>query len=122
MARENGFLVQYIIFLKAVAIALTFFWHFDGLLLSYDFNLFRGNGLYELANSPRGLWWSVTRIPLAFGYQIFRFFIVASGFGLYLSYLRNRTSWRVFYKKRFFRLIILYWFIMFFGIIILKPA
>jgi peptidoglycan/LPS O-acetylase OafA/YrhL len=113
LTRENRFWVHYITFLKAVSIAVIFFWHFDNLLFAYDFNLFGKNGLYELFHSPRGIWWSASRIFLAFGYQIARFFIIASGFGLYLSYLRNRTSWTVFYKKRFFRVIILYWLALF---------
>ena len=112
MTRENKFWEHYFTFLKAASIIIIFFWHFDSLILLSKFNLFGNNGFNEIANSPRGFWWSASRVPLSFGYQIARFFIIASGFGLYLSYLKNRTSWKTFFMKRFFRVIILYWIVL----------
>jgi peptidoglycan/LPS O-acetylase OafA/YrhL len=36
-------------------------------------------------------------------------FFVTSGFGLYLSYLNRRSTWKTFYAKRAIRIIPLYW-------------
>jgi peptidoglycan/LPS O-acetylase OafA/YrhL len=36
-------------------------------------------------------------------------FVIASGFGLYLSYLEKRTPWSAFYKRRILRVLPLYW-------------
>lgn len=46
---------------------------------------------------------------LAFGAIGVDLFIIASGFGIYYSYLSKKTDWLSFYKKRFLRLIPLYY-------------
>jgi len=46
---------------------------------------------------------------LAFGAIGVDLFIIASGFGIYYSYLSKKTGWLSFYKKRFLRLLPLYY-------------
>jgi len=49
------------------------------------------------------------QLMFAFGDLGVHFFIIASGFGIYLSYLRNKPRWASFYKKRAVRILPLYW-------------
>lgn len=55
----------------------------------------------------------IFQVFFAFGYMGVELFIIASGFGLYYSYLTKRQTWPVFYKKRAIRVLPLYYFFLF---------
>ncbi|MDA8174092.1 MAG: acyltransferase [Nitrospiraceae bacterium] len=106
---------NYVDFCKAAAITLIAFWHYY-YVLSYGDSLVllqQGGVAHILAKFPPagviGSIKSLAMLIVALGGEMPRFFIIASGFGLYLSYLRRKDNWAVFYKKRFVRILPLYW-------------
>ncbi|MDA8156336.1 MAG: acyltransferase [Actinomycetota bacterium] len=108
-------ITNYVDFCKASAITLIAFWHYY-YVLSYGDSLVllqQGGITHILAKfPPSGLIAGIKTLAMlivALGGEMPRFFIIASGFGLYLGYLRRKDNWAVFYKKRFIRILPLYW-------------
>ncbi len=111
---------NYINFCKAFAIVIIAFWHyffdlfrFDLIFLQKDaisthFHIFPLNGL-------SGILVSISTLALALGAGVFQLFLIASGFGLYLSHLKDKKSWTLFYKKRALRVLFLYWIAVIFN-------
>jgi peptidoglycan/LPS O-acetylase OafA/YrhL len=100
---------------RAVAILGIFFYHI------YDFSYggfgsvgkrFSQGLLQNLFADADGLGdylWGLCQLEFSFGNKGVELFIIASGFGLYLSYLEKRTPWTAFYKRRALRILPLYW-------------
>jgi peptidoglycan/LPS O-acetylase OafA/YrhL len=113
--KEKEEIRSYFNLVRAVAILEIFFYHI------YDFSYggfgsvakrFREGLLQNLfsgADSFLDYLWGLCQLEFSFGNKGVELFIIASGFGLYLSYLEKRTSWVVFYKKRVLRVLPLYW-------------
>ncbi len=93
-------------------------WHYWGLLTSCgNMKLLQKNALTELlmrypASGILSGLKTFSLMALSLGMEMPHLFIIASGFGLYLSYLRKNEGWAVFYKKRFLRILPLYWIVV----------
>ncbi len=111
-ARGKDQISQFITFVKAVAILQIVFWHFE------DARYFEGFDArptlqqissmifsHDFSESVAGL---ISAFTHNVGIAVSAFFM-ASGYGLYLSYLKKRPSWAGFYKKRAIRVLPLYW-------------
>jgi peptidoglycan/LPS O-acetylase OafA/YrhL len=105
---------SYFNLVRASAILGIFFYHI------YDFNYGLGSvgkrfsdgilqNIFAGAGGIGGYLWGVCQLGMSLGNKGVELFIIASGFGLYLSYLQKRTSWKDFYKKRVVRILPLYW-------------
>jgi peptidoglycan/LPS O-acetylase OafA/YrhL len=103
----------FIEFSKAVAILLIGAWHYFGFIFpGKHFYVMSRGAMSEIVHGIDGIesllysaWFALT----SFGYKAATFFVIASGFGLYFSHLRNPIPWRTFYIKRFVRVVPLYW-------------
>ena len=103
-------------FLKAVAILGVYFFHVlewnleiastsSAEVISHGvlkYFLFNAQSLPDYVSG-------ILRTLSSFGNTGVEFFIIASGFGLYLSYLSKKNTWLTFYKKRVLRIIPLYY-------------
>jgi peptidoglycan/LPS O-acetylase OafA/YrhL len=114
MKDRPGYLEPYFDFLKAFAITGVFAYH------AYDFNYDWGSvpqrisegilhNLFANASSLADYLEGLAQLWFALGSVGIEIFLLASGFGLYLSYLRRKTPWRQFYMKRALRILPLYW-------------
>lgn len=65
--------------------------------------------IFGNAQNPADYLSGFFQLIFSFGDLGIHFFIIASGFGICLSYLRNKPYWAGFYKKRFVRILPLYW-------------
>lgn len=113
--REKNDMRFFFDFARASAIAGIYFFHF------YDFGLggfgsvakrFQAGilqGLFAGASGFSDYLWGLLQILFSFGNKGVEIFIIASGFGLYLSHLEKGTSWREFYRRRVIRVLPLYW-------------
>ena len=106
---------NYVNFCKAAAITMIAFWHYYYVLTYGDsLDLLKTGGIagtlekFPVSGFFGGME-SLFMTILGLGGYLARFFIIASGFGLYLSYLRRKDKWSVFYKKRAVRILPLYW-------------
>jgi peptidoglycan/LPS O-acetylase OafA/YrhL len=113
--KEKEEIRSYFNLVRAVAILGIFFYHI------YDFS-YGGFGsvgkrfsqgllqsLFTGADSLGDYLWGRCQIEFSFGNKGVELFIIASGFGLYLSYLEKRAPWLTFYKRRALRVLPLYW-------------
>jgi len=102
-------------FVRAAAIIAIFFFHI------YDYS-FGGVGsvgarmhkgilpaLFRSAHGFQDYLWGAAQLVMSLGDKGVELFIIASGFGLYLSYLRKKPTWLEFYKRRVIRVLSLYW-------------
>jgi len=102
-------------FTKAVAILGVFSLHYYDIYLGYGISVDRilRTGvlryLSQDANSPAGLACFIFRTAAAFGGIGVPLFIIASGFGVYYSFLSRDLSWRQFFLKRFVRVVPLFY-------------
>jgi peptidoglycan/LPS O-acetylase OafA/YrhL len=102
-------------FVRAAAILGIFFFH----IYDYSFGGFGSVGarmkkgilpsLFAGAESFQDYLWGAAQLFMSMGDKGVELFLVASGFGLYLSYLEKRPSWFEFYKRRVLRVLPLYW-------------
>lgn len=90
--------------LKAIAITGIFFWHYYGMVYQSDFDISRQTLLFK-----DGFIVGICNIALGISGGMASLFIIASGFGLYLSYLKTPPAWPAFYRRRLMRLLPLYW-------------
>ena len=105
----------YINFCKAISIILIAGWHYWGILTWHgNMYLLQKNavsgilGRFPVSGFASGLK-TFSMMLLALGVDMPHLFIIASGFGLYLSYLNKNEGWAAFYKKRLLRILPLYW-------------
>lgn len=109
----NAEAVFFIDFCKAFAITIIFAWHYFGFLFPdksfYVLSAGAISGIVKETHSIKSALASLGYILISFGYKITIFFVISSGYGLYLSYLRNPVPWLGFFKKRFIRIAPLYW-------------
>lgn len=106
-------------FVKAVSVSFIFFWHVDAIAFSSviveSVNIFVGGGISMLVSETlgdKGLLWGAIRFVYSFGYQIVAMFFIASGFCLYLSFLKTRPKWKDFYIRRAIRIVPLAWIVL----------
>ena len=89
--------------MRAVAIMVVFAVHaLTGLIPNYGDYSYGANGLLEL-NGVKSVVLNLN--PLAFGWSSIHLFLLISGFGIHLGYLRSEGSFsaRKFFNKRFWR-------------------
>ena len=108
---------DYFNFLKAISIVGIFSYHsFDSYLrfsLKTSSYAIVAEGVFkvyfEQASGILGYVVAMLKTFFSFGFLGVEVFIVASGFGLCLSRLSKQSRWAIFYKKRFFRMVPLYY-------------
>lgn len=114
MKKKPAELESYFNFIKAAAITGIFAYH------EYDFSYQWGSvgrrigegllhNLFGGAHSALDYISGLFQMFFALGSTGVELFILASGFGLYLSQLKKRTPWKSFYVKRAVRILPLYW-------------
>jgi peptidoglycan/LPS O-acetylase OafA/YrhL len=105
-------------FVKSIGILGIFFFHFYGRFVG-DLrikNAVTSGLLQDLLVSVKSLSQFICFIAqtfFSFGNIGVDLFIIASGFGLYYSYLSKHTTWRAFFRKRIVRVLPLYYFFLF---------
>jgi peptidoglycan/LPS O-acetylase OafA/YrhL len=111
---------DYFTFIRAVGIIGIFSWHYYGIIHASRFSkpiteTFAG------ASRAGDYLWSVTQVLLGVGGEFMpEMFVIASGYGLYLSYINKRPTWTAFIKRRALRILPLYYMtvlIMFFFVL-----
>lgn len=107
-------LKSYFTFLRAVAIIGIFSYHgFDATYgwgsVGRRFEEGILQNLFAYAGSLGDYFAGAMQLALSFGSTGVELFIMASGFGLYLSYQKRKRGWKSFYLKRGLRILPLYW-------------
>lgn len=99
---------NFIDFVKAVAVSQVILWHFEdarGLAgLTIPEIYFQLSSL-DVHDTARGIVSAFSH----YGYGATNLLFIASGFGLYLSFLNKRQTWKEFYMRRVLRIVPLYW-------------
>jgi peptidoglycan/LPS O-acetylase OafA/YrhL len=96
----------YISFIKVIAICSIFLFHYGRFRSLWGF--IDEDEVYFFYRHASDVWEFVYRAT-GYGNIGVGIFIFASGFGLCLSYLKNKPSWGSFFKRRFIRIFPLYW-------------
>ncbi len=89
--------------MRAIAIMVVFMVHaFNCLVPNYEINTYGANHLLDVS-SAKSIFLNLN--PFAFGWSSIHLFLLISGFGIHLGYLRNPESFsiRSFFSKRFWR-------------------
>lgn len=103
-------------FIRAYGIISIFFYHYNHFIFNDPFNAFRKGAVQSVFFSIEGsrdFLLAISQAIFPFGGKAYALFIIASGFGLYFSYLRNRSTWTAYFRRRALRILPLYWFALF---------
>jgi len=105
-------------FVKAIAIVWIYCFHFyarkigDEMIIEAVRSGFLNNLLTTIRTVQQGSCFLI-QVLFSYGNIGVDLFIIASGFGLYQSYLLKGGSWKDFYRKRIVRVLPLYYFFLF---------
>lgn len=107
--------ISFFVFLRAIAILWVFSYHaYNNCFTRNAANAVLQHGVLKFLlgniSSPADYLFLPIRLTFSFGSLGVELFIIASGFGLYYSFLaREQVPWAVFYRKRALRILPLYY-------------